>query len=173
MYRYDGAKVFTVSKHKNIKSQGILNITTDFDLSDTPPFDMLAVFGGNANVAYNDEEVLQWIKGRKPEIATYFSVCSGAIILAKAGLLAGLTATTYHTNLEKLKQAEPSANVLANTRFVDNGNIITTAGVSAGIDGALHLVQRWGGMDLVNKVIAYMEYDKWQPNGGLVIHKPE
>ena len=80
-----GAKVFTVSKHKNIKSQGILNITTDFDLSDTPPFDMLAVFGGNANVAYNDEEVLQWIKGRKPEIATYFSVCSGAIILAKAG----------------------------------------------------------------------------------------
>jgi len=170
VFSYAGAKVFTVSKTKNpIVSQGVLKVIPDYDITDAPPFDILAVFGGNSGNASNDPQVIDWINARKPTTQYYFSVCTGAFILGKAGLLDNLTVTTFHESIESLQKAVPSAKVLRNTRFVDNGNIITTAGISAGIDGALHLVEKLRGKEAAKKVAAYMEYDKWVPEQGLIM----
>ena len=89
--------------------------------------------------------------------------------MGRAGLLDSLSATTFHSSIESLRQALPQTHVLAGVRFVDNGKVITTAGISAGIDGALHLVSRLRGEETAKEVAQYMEYDKWVPNQGMVI----
>ncbi len=73
------------------------------------------------------------------------SVCNGALILAETGLLDGLTATTYHNAIPELEKAFPKTKVVSDQRFVDNGKFITTAGLSSGIDGALHIVEKLKG----------------------------
>jgi len=170
VFSYAGAKVFTVSKNKKtITSQGILKVIPDYDIKDAPAFDILAVFGGNAGNASEDPDVISWIKDRNPTTQYYFSVCTGAFILGKAGLLDNLTVTTFHESIERLQKAVPTAKVLPDTRFVDNGKIITTAGISAGIDGALHMVEKLSGKEQAKRVATYMEYDKWIPDQGLIL----
>ncbi len=165
-----GFKVFTVSKTGGpILSQGILKIQPDFSMADAPEADILAFFGGNTPVAYNDPEVVEWVIQRESRARYLLSVCSGAFILAKAGLLDGLTATTFYRRIEELRQAHPRVTVRSNVRFVDNGRVITTAGVSAGIDGALHLITKLSGDAAARAVVEYMEYDRWTPNQGLII----
>jgi transcriptional regulator GlxA family with amidase domain len=172
VFSYAGAKIFTVSKTKNpIRSQRALKVIPDYDITDAPAYDILAVFGGNAGNAFNDPEVIAWIQSRQKTTQYYFSVCTGAFILGKAGLLDNLTITTFHESIAALQKAVPTSKVLPNTRFVDNGNIITTAGISAGIDGALHVVERLNGRDFAQKLAAYIEYDKWVPGQGLIIRK--
>jgi transcriptional regulator GlxA family with amidase domain len=171
VFNYANFEIFTVSKTRGpITSQGVLKIIPDYTLDNAPAADVLAFFGGNAGSAANDPEVINWI-GRQANVMHYFSVCTGAFVLGKAGLLNGLTATTFHESIESLRRAVPQATVLSNVRFVDNGKVITTAGISAGIDGALHLVAKLRGTDAAKSVAAYMEYDKWVPSAGLVITK--
>ena len=166
-----GFEVFTVSKTPGpILSQGILKILPDFTIDNAPPADILVLFGGNTPVAYNDPEVVAWVQSREKQTSYFLSVCSGAFILAKAGLLDGLTVTTFHRRIEELRTAFPNVNVLAKVRFVDNGRIITTAGVSAGIDGALHLITKMKGEKITREVVEYMEYDHWLPNQGLIMY---
>lgn len=112
---------------------------------------------------------MTWIKSREAGTKFFFSVCTGAFIMGCAGLLDSLNATTFHSSIESLRKALPRTHVLANVRFVDNGKVITTAGISAGIDGALHLVSRLRGQETAKEVAEYMEYDKWVPNQGLVL----
>lgn len=169
-FAYAGFEVFTVSKTKDpIKSQGILTIIPDYSIADAPDADIMVFFGGNSGVAANDPDVIAWVKKKEKQAEHLVSVCSGAFILGKAGLLDGLTVTTFHTRIEELQKAVPKAKVLANVRFVDNGRVITTAGVSAGIDGALHLISKLKGEEAAKETAFYMEYDKWKPNEGLVI----
>jgi transcriptional regulator GlxA family with amidase domain len=169
VFAYAGFDIFTVSATKEqIKSQGILKVTPDYSIDDAPHADILVFFGGNAGVAANNPKVINWVK-KQTNIDYYFSVCTGAFILGKAGLLDNLTATTFHLSIEDLKKDVPKAKVLKDVRFVDNGRVITTAGISAGIDGALHLVEKVRGIEAAKQVAAYMEYDKWVPQQGLVI----
>jgi transcriptional regulator GlxA family with amidase domain len=169
-FAYAGFEVFTVSKTKDpIKSQGILTIIPDYSIADAPDADILVFFGGNSGAAANDPEVIAWVKKKEKQARHLVSVCSGAFILGKAGLLDGLTVTTFHSRIEELRVAVPKAKVLANVRFVDNGRVITTAGVSAGIDGALHLIARLKGEEAAKETAFFMEYDKWKPNEGLVV----
>jgi transcriptional regulator GlxA family with amidase domain len=171
VFSYAGFNVFTVSKTKEpIVSQGILKIIPDFSIADAPPSEILAFFGGNASVATNDSTVINWIKERK-NTDYYFSVCTGTFILGKTGLLDNLTATTFHLSINDLQKALPKTKVLSDARFVDNGKIITTAGISAGIDGALHLVAKLKGEQAAIDVAKYMEYDNWTPNKGVVLIK--
>ncbi len=164
-----GFEVFTVSKTKDpIVSQGILKIIPDFSIDNAPQADVMVFFGGNSVVAYNDPKVISWVLSREKQTKYFLSVCSGAFILGKAGLLDGLTATTFHTRIEELRKAFPHVKVLSDVRFVDNGRVITTAGVSAGIDGALHLISKIKGEKMAREVVEYMEYDKWIPNQGLI-----
>lgn len=169
VFAFAGHTVFTVSKTKDpIVSQGILKVIPDYSIDDAPHADIVAFFGGNADNAYEDEDVITWLRNLE-DIDFHFSVCSGAMVLAEAGLLNGKTATTFHGRLDQLENDYPKVIVKRNVRFVDNGTIITTAGVSAGIDGALHLVARLQGLEMAKRVTEYMEYDKWKPGEGLIL----
>jgi transcriptional regulator GlxA family with amidase domain len=171
VFSYAQFEVFTVSKTKDpITSQRILKILPDYSINDAPKADIIAFFGGNAGNAYKDTQVIDWLK-KQPVPDFYFSVCTGAFILGKADLLNNLTVTTFHASIENLQKAVPSAKVLSNVRFVDNGKVITTAGISAGIDGALHLVSKIKGEEAAKEVARYMEYDKWVPGKGLIVEK--
>jgi transcriptional regulator GlxA family with amidase domain len=90
------------------------------------------------------------------------SVCTGALLLAKAGLLDGLEATTHHGALDLLRQVAPRTIVHADRRFVDNGRVICSAGIAAGIDMSLHVVGRLLGQEAAVKTARYMEYP-WEP----------
>jgi transcriptional regulator GlxA family with amidase domain len=168
VFSYAGFEVFTVSKTKKpIQSQGILNIIPDYSIQDAPEADILAFFGGNGANSADDRAVISWIKGQSPDY--HFSVCTGAFFLAEAGILDGLTATTFHSAIDYLRTEFPAITVLDNARFVDNGTVITTAGISAGIDGALYLVEKLRGQAVAEAVVVYMEYDKWTRNEGVII----
>lgn len=170
VFAYAGFEVFTVARKKEtVTSQGILKIMPDYSIDDAPTADILAFFGGNSGVASNDEAVINWITQQKETTKYHFSVCTGAFILGKAGLLDSLTITTFHLSIDDLKKAVPTAKVLSDVRFVDNGRVITTAGISAGIDGALHLVAKLKGEQAAKDAAFYMEYDKWVPNQGLIV----
>ncbi len=170
VFTYAGYEVFTVSlDEKLIKSQNILKIQTDYTIDNAPEADIIAFFGGNSSVASKNRDVINWVKNQSP--VYYFSVCTGAFILAEAGILDGKTATTFHSAINLLEEKYPKIDVVKNVRFVDNGNIITTAGVSAGIDGALHLVAKLQGLNKAIQTAKYMEYDKWIPGEGLILSK--
>jgi transcriptional regulator GlxA family with amidase domain len=173
VFSHAGFKVFTVAKTKApLLSQGILKVIPDYSIADAPPADVFAVFGGDGNVASDDPEVIAWIQSRDKATRSYFSVCTGAFILGKAGLLDGLTVTTFHSSIAGLQKAVPKAKVLEHVRYVDNGRIITTAGISAGIDGALHLVSKLKGADAAQSIAQIMEYDKYVPEQGMIVSHP-
>lgn len=174
VFSYAGFKVITVAKTKApLLSQGILKITPDYSINDAPQADIFAVFGGSDEVATNDPEVISWIKSRDKATKSYFSVCTGAFILGKAGLLDQLTVTTFHKSITNLQKAVPRAKVLQNVRYVDNGRVITTAGISAGIDGALHLVSKLRGKEVAEAVAKQIEYDKYVPEQGMDLSQKE
>ena len=169
VFAYSGYKVFTVSATKSpITSQGVLTVVPDYDITDAPKADILAFFGGNSSAVVKNPKVIEWVK-RQENVQHYFSVCTGAFILAEAGILENKTATTFHNALEDLATSYPDVNVRKNVRFVDNGDVITTAGISAGIDGALHLVAKLRGVNAAKRTAYYMEYDTWEIGDGLIL----
>jgi putative intracellular protease/amidase len=166
---YAGFEVFTVSvKKEPIKSQGILSVIPDYSIDTAPEADILAFFGGNTSPTVKNPKVIEWVKNQE-NIEYYFSVCTGAFILAEAGILDGKTATTFHSALDDLQNSYPKINVNKNVRFVDNGSVITTAGISAGIDGALHLVAKLHGIKAAKRIAYNMEYDNWRLGDGLIL----
>ena len=106
--------------------------------------------------------LIDWIKARSQEAELVLSVCTGALLLAKAGLLDGLEVTTHHGGIDLLRQVAPKTTVHADCRFVDNGRVICSAGIAAGIDMSLHVVARLLGKGVAEKAARQMEYP-WQP----------
>ncbi|MEM8680063.1 MAG: DJ-1/PfpI family protein, partial [Planctomycetota bacterium] len=106
----------------------------------------------------NDEPLMKWIKQAVEASEVSLSVCTGAFALAHLGLLDGKEATTWHGALTRMQEMYPEVRVAADRRFIDNGKIITSAGVSAGIDSSLHLVARLLGKPTAIKTATYMEY---------------
>ena len=169
VFAYAGFHVYTVGLDENpILSQGIVKITPEYTIDNCPKPDILVFFGGNGTHASKEPAALEWLLQIAPKTDYLFTVCTGAFYLGRAGLLDGLTVTTFHSAIPTLRKLVPSATVLDDARFVDNGKIITTAGVSAGIDGALHMVQKLMGMEKAKEVAHYMEYDKWDPEDGVI-----
>ncbi len=169
-----GFNVFTMSVDGNeILSQGFVSVKPQYSIDNAPIADIIVFPGGGAGSVANNPKAIEWIKKRKKEETFFMSVCTGAEILAKADMLHGLNVTTWHGFIPALQTMLPTSHVLENTRFVDNGPLITTAGVSAGIDGALHLVSRLKGVNAAKDVAFYMEYDKWDPNYGRIDKKNE
>ena len=163
-------EVFTVAVSKEIlTSQKFLEIKPDYSIEDCPQPDILVLPGGSTGASLRNPKVIEWIRKLAPELEVAMSVCTGAFLLGEAGLLDGLQVTTYHTYIGDLQQKYPSAQVLGDKRFIDNGNVLTTAGVSAGIDGALQVVSRLYGLETALNTARYMEYDKWTPEEGLVV----
>ena len=169
VFVYSGYKVFTVSATQEpIISQGTLKVIPDYSIENAPKADILAFFGGNSGAASQNKDVIQWVQ-KQEDVQYHFSVCTGAFVLAEAGLLDGKTATTFHSALNSLEENYPKIDVKKDARFVDNGKVITTAGVSAGIDGALHLVAKLQGLNAAKRTAYYMEYDNWKPGDGLIL----
>lgn len=169
-----GFSVYTVSVDgKPIKSQGFVDVDVAYSIADAPAPDIIVVPGGMSGPSSQDEQVLNWIRNRSGAGSITMSVCTGAAILANTGLLDGKNITTFHDAINWLQARHPGITVLRNTRFVDSGNLITTAGVSAGIDGALHIVARLKGLDVARSTAEYMEYDKWHPEEGRIDYENE
>lgn len=122
--------------------------------------DVLVLPGGSGTKrVIRDRGLLGSLAGACERAEVILSVCSGARILAKLGLLDGLEATTHHEVIAQLSELAPAARLVPGRRFVDAGRIVTTGGISAGIDGALHLVGRLAGEDAARRTARYMEYD--------------
>ncbi|HYK44522.1 MAG TPA: DJ-1/PfpI family protein [Parafilimonas sp.] len=168
----NGFHVYTVSADgKEIRSQGFVTVKPEYSIDNAPKPDIIVFPGGNTSASQKDKKVLEWVNKTIADGNTVMSVCTGAAILAKAGLLDNLTVTTHHGFIEGLQAMLPDGKVVTQTRFVDNGNIITTAGVSAGIDGALHMVARIKGQDVADATAWYMEYEKGIHAEGKVVYK--
>jgi transcriptional regulator GlxA family with amidase domain len=106
--------------------------------------------------------MLNWIKQQYAQAELALSVCTGALIMAKAGLLDGLMATTHFMAVDALKEISPTTKVLAHERYVDNGKVILSAGVSAGIDMAFYVVARLQSREVAQETARYMQYDYWK-----------
>ena len=134
-----------------------------YDFSNHPSIDVLIVPGGVVDAEVANPEVIAWIKNVSQHAQMVASVCTGAFMLAEAGLLDGLTVTTHWEDLEPLAGQYPNLNVVGGQRWVDQGDIVTSGGISAGIDMSLHLVERLAGRALALRTAKQMEFD-WTTN---------
>jgi putative intracellular protease/amidase len=157
-----GFEVFTVSTSANpILTNMGMKVTPTFSLENAPQADVLLIPGGDVTPTYQNPEVIKWIQGKSKDAEHVVSVCNGAFILAKTGLLDGLSATTYYGLINGLVPFAPKTKVVRDQRYVDNGKIITTAGLSSGIDGSLYVVSKMLGKARAQMVALNMEYN-WQ-----------
>lgn len=151
--------------HAPIRARNGLDVTPALSIDDDAPCDILVLPGGyGTRREMHNERLLDWIRRRAADAELVLSVCTGALLLARAGLLAGLDATTHHVAFEELAAASPTTNVLRGQRIVDNGRVVNSAGISAGIDASLHVVGKLLGHDVAVETAAYMEYD-WRVRG--------
>jgi len=134
----------------------------EFSIDDAPVPDVIVIPGGNTDKLLESAKFMTWLKAAQPKAEITLTVCTGAFTVAKLGLLDGKQVTTFYGAIEGLRREAPKAMVIDGRRFVDNGTIITTAGVSAGIDGALHTVARLLGRSVADQTARYMEYH-WTP----------
>ena len=136
-----------------------LKVVPDYTVENCPMPNLLVIPGGfGTRALLNKPALLEWlrIKARTAEIV--MSVCTGSLVLAKAGLLDGLEATTHHERIDMLREISPKVKVTPEARFTDNGRICTAAGITAGIDLSLHVVARLFNRDTAAKTARYMEY---------------
>lgn len=155
--------VYTVAPTTDeITSQGFLKIKPQYSVANCPPPDIILLPGGATGNVLSNKAVIDWVKASSKTSKYLLSVCTGALILGEAGLLKGKKATTHYCCQDNLAEFE-GVEVLRGVRFVDNGNIITTEGISAGIDGALYLVSKIHGKKKAEDIAKYMMYD-WRPN---------
>jgi putative intracellular protease/amidase len=161
--RLPGAEVlFTAEKAGMVRTDtGFLGLSADHAISDVGQAEILLLPGGPGDEAVRgNAKILEWVRAIHPGTRFTTSVCTGSLILGAAGLLQGLRATTHWTRLEVLREfgAEPSRE-----RVVEEGKIVTAAGVSAGIDMALRLTQKIGGDDMAQAFQLGIEYDPQPP----------
>ena len=161
----DGVRVFTLACSDGVVTctKG-LRVLPDETWETAPPLDVLVYPGGRGTRReLADEAVLSWVRGLADGGTVVASVCTGSLVLAAAGLLDGKPATTHWGSLELLPTLGSEIEVRPDDRFVDNGQILTAAGVSAGIDMALHLVARLHSRERARDVRRYIQYDPEPP----------
>ncbi len=141
-----------------------LRLLPDTTVADAPPLEVLIYPGGQGTrPRLADPAELEWLRGQRETVPLLASVCTGALVYAAAGILAGRPATTHWESLDYLGELDPSIRVDREARFIDDGDVITSAGVSAGIDMALHLVDRLAGRERAIEVRRGIQYDPQPP----------
>ncbi len=157
----DGESLFRVNliaeSSEPLDLLGGLTVTPQATLANCPPLDLLLVPGGQGRRRISDG-VVEWVRARAKTVERMTSVCTGAFVLARAGLLDGRRATTHWTALEELRESFPSVIVVDDLHVADEDDLITSAGISAGIDLALRLVEIYGGKDAAVATARNMEY---------------
>ena len=156
--------VFTVAESlEPVRCNNPLTVLPDYVLVDCPPADVLVVPGGmGTRTAVDRPELIAWIAQRAGEAEVTTSVCTGSFLLAKAGVLAGKPATTHWASIERMRRDFPAVAVAESTRWVDAWPVVSSAGVSAGIDMALHVLSRLYGADVAVATARGIEYDHWK-----------
>lgn len=157
--------VITIAESlQSIHARGDLVLQPMYGFENHPPLDVLIVPGGIVTEELNRASVIQWIGECSKSAIITASVCTGAFLLAKANLLDGKQATTHWEDIPDLREMFPQVKVIENTRWIDTGKVVSSAGISAGIDMSLHLVKRLVSDDLAIKTARQMEFD-WQESG--------
>jgi transcriptional regulator GlxA family with amidase domain len=156
-----------------IKARNNFMVMPHFTFEACPPSDLFLIPGGGGRRAdgtpfgtrfeKDNPALLEWVKARHQSNELTLSVCSGSLVLAQAGLLDGLPATSHRGALQELRDISPNIRVLEGRKTVDAGRIVTSGGISAGIDMALDVVARLHGLELAQETAYYMEYD-WEPS---------
>ena len=161
----DDIEVFTVAQHEGVITcaKG-LKVLPDHTWDSAPPIDVLVYPGGRGTrPQIGDETITGWLRKTAESAQLMTSVCTGSLVYAGAGLLDGRPATTHWGSLDRLGALGEGIQVRPHDRFVDDGDLITAAGVSAGIDMALHLVVRLVSAERAREVRHYIQYDPEPP----------
>ncbi|MHB8091575.1 MAG: DJ-1/PfpI family protein [Syntrophales bacterium] len=152
--------VFLVAETKStLVTSGGMKVCPDYSFDDCPPLDILVVPGGwGTRAEMNNERLLGWLAERAKQVETLASVCTGALLLGKAGLLDGKRATTHWRSLAWMQELFPKTRVERHLHFVEDGALFTSAGISAGIDMSLKIVARYFGEAVARGTARQMEY---------------
>lgn len=140
-----------------------LRLLPDHTLNDHPPLDVLVVPGGVVTAEMQQPDLMAWIAAQAATCEMTVSVCTGAFLLAQAGVLRTHRVTTHWEDLADLRQQFPELQVLDGVRWVDEGRVITSAGISAGVDMSLHAVSRLLSLQLAQATARQMDYH-WPPD---------
>lgn len=157
-------EVCTIANGSPIRARHGLVVTPTYTIGAEPSIDILVIPGGVVTAALGHPPTIEWIAARARSARLATSVCTGAFLLAAAGLLEGRPATTHWEDIDELAAAYPRVVVRRDVRFVDDGNVITSAGISAGIEMSLHVVGRLLGAGWARRTARQMEY---QPSTAL------
>jgi transcriptional regulator GlxA family with amidase domain len=142
-----------------VQATGGLRVLPEVSLSTCPALDVLVVPGGwGTRAEVSNTALLDWISDRGRQVETLTSVCTGSFLLAQAGLLDGRRATTHWRSLARMRQTYPAVTVEDKLHVVEEGHVLTSAGISAGIDMALHVVRRYFGESVARATARHMEY---------------
>lgn len=146
-----------------VVARGGFKVIPHYSFSHHPSIDVLVIVGGVHTQELRKPEVLRWVSDVANQAGTVASVCTGAFILAEAGLINNITVTTHWEDLQELANAYPALNVVGARRWVDEGKFVTSGGISAGIDMSLHLVAKFVTPELAERTARQMEFD-WRRN---------
>lgn len=154
-------QVFTVAEEsKTIKCRGGLLVEPHYTVENVPPLDILIVPGGQGTRRErHNQKILDWIEAQDKQTELTLSVCTGAFLLAERGILDGKQATTHWGSIDFMRETYPQIEMLENTRYVDGGRIVTSAGISAGIDMSLRVVEKLHGQEVAAWTARRMEYE--------------
>jgi transcriptional regulator GlxA family with amidase domain len=158
-------EVFTVGASRSpVTARGGLVVQPRYSFADHPKIDVLVVPGGVVTAELERPRVIAWVAARAATAELTASVCTGAFFLARAGLLKGKSATTHWEDVAALRAKAPSTRVVQGARWVEDGAVITSAGISAGLDMSLHIVSRLAGNELAARTARQMDYG-WRAEG--------
>ena len=151
--------ILIAERKETVVATGGLKVVPDDSLDDCPPLDVLVVPGGwGTRREMTNDRLITWIAERGRQVTTLTSVCTGSLLLGKAGLLDGKRATTHWRVMEDMRRLFPSVDVIEDQHVVEEGYMITSAGISAGIDMALRVVARHHGDAVARATARFMEY---------------
>ena len=164
---HPGAPLFEVgtiaASREAVRARAGLPVLPDFTFDDHPPLGVLIIPGGVVTAELARPEVIAWIAQQAGRVQILASVCTGAFLLAQAGVLAGRAVTTHWEDIADLRVLFPALDVREGLRWVDEGGVVSSAGISAGIDMSLHLVERLAGRALAERTARQLEFD-WTEN---------
>lgn len=160
----DEARLFEVvtiaEAPRTVRARHGLQVIPDHTINDHPPLELLVVPGGRGTRRErHNQKLLEWIAQQDARTELTASVCTGAFLLAERGLLDGKRATTHWASINFMRETYPNVEMIENTRFVDEGRILTSAGISAGIDLCLHIVAKLHGAEVAAWTARRMEYN--------------
>ena len=165
-------RVFTVAEKSPVAARNGLVVQPHFLLENCPRPGIFLIPGGGGFRAdgtpfgtrreMHNPVLLDWVRTQDKTAEMVLSVCTGSLVLANAGLLEGLRATTHWMAVDAMRQAAPNTTVLPEERWVDNGRIVLSAGISAGLDMSFHVIRKLLGAQAARETAHYMQYDHWK-----------